>query len=1509
MKAHNYLWLGLCLLLCSIYSLSAQSELTVGGVVYTLDATTKSATVSSHTADLPADLILPEQVTSNGVTYSVETIDAQAFSGATNLKSISIPGSVKTIQLSNIYSNRFPSPFKECRSLKSVRFADSPDKLIINHREIRENLIPLFSSSPLEEVYIGRDIKCVYLESPKPEDAPFYNQKNLAKVTFGPQVTEIDPYLFYGNNAITSVDLNQVQIVGASAFAGCSKLSILTFGEELREIGKSAFEGDLMITNLRIPNSTTTIGSRAFYGCRSITAINMGSSVRSVGASAFEGCYSFTAVRFGDNLEELGERAFYGCKKLTYVTLGSNLTSIGASTFEDCSALSEMTVPDKVTTIGDQAFANCSSITYMKLSSALKTIGKEVFYNNSGIVSLTIPGKVSSMGRNCFFGCTRLMYLTFADGVGTLEIDNNWTKSSHKFPTSSSSHSQAHDVAYNYFSDCPIRVLYVGKDLKYQYSSSKTYVDITGDSYSKRSMASSPFAYKKTLKKVTFGPNVTVIYDYFLYQCTGITEISIPENMRHVGGSAFCYTQIKSLTFPGLVTVIGGSAVDHCDSLKSVVFKDGVVGLFIRGGNSLFRTNPLNSVYIGRNLSYYTSPFQGLATLTQVSFSDSGTVTGIAEGLLEQCVNVPSLSLPQSLRFIGSRAFKGMTSLTTLSIPEAVGTIKSYAFADCDKLARVTLPSQLTSIEEGLFSEDVALLTINIPEGVKTIETKAFAGCKSLDKIVIPAATLTIENSAFDRCTGLKDLTLADGAEYLNLGRGVSNGRNTGLFRESPLERLHLGRWVIYDTSNPSFSPFAYITTLKDLTIGSTVRLIGLYAFKGCTSLPSVYIPDGVETIAQQAFESCKALQSVRLSERLISLGENAFAYCSALREVTIPNSLDAISSGAFVNCTNLQKASLGQINTIGPRAFKGCTKLTEISIPTSVYGLGVESFMGCTALTHIEIPENIKSVGSKAFSGCTTLSWVKLDAKVTSLGEGSFEECPNIGFIKSYNPIPPEGLPGFVQSVKEMGTLFVPEASIDMYKDSPTWEGFFNIKPLTEDILVSSVSLDKSEVSLKATERVTLTATVGAEDAVNKNILWKSSDATIAAVSASGEVTAVAVGTADIIAIAADGSGVKALCKVTVIPTLAESLQLDRTELTLKKTRVDNLTVSITPITTTNQTLVWSSSRPEIATIDATGRVKALSVGETTLTVTAQDGSQATAQCVLTVIDPTLGDSNDNDRVTVADAVNTANFIIGKEVEVFNFEAADINADNRITVTDASGTVAIVLEQPLQSTTTQSESTASISQGVHSTDYLIADNFTLNSQSQTSVGVALESSRSYVALQAVLTIGEGAKLIGAELNKSIAPNHRLVIKQKDEHTLLLVVYSLSNAPLISSTTEPLFWISVQGSNMSGTDDNITIRDILGSDTEAHEYTLGYRGGENEGLTSMITPSAKEVRLLPIKGGVRVLNAAGERCVLFAVDGSVLKSFEIATDSECMLLQPGLYTIAVGDVATKVVVE
>lgn len=1235
----------------------------------------------------------------------------------------------------------------------------------------------------------------------------------------------------------------------------------------------------------------------------------MGSGVRSVGASAFEGCEAFTAVRFGDSLTELGDSAFKGCIKLTYVTLGSNLTSIGASAFEDCYALSEMTIPDKVTTISDRAFANCSNITYMQLSSALETIGKEVFYNNSGIVSLTIPGKVSNMGSNCFFGCMRLMYLTFADGAGTLEIDNRSTRSSHKFPTDNSSNSQGYDVAYNYFSDCPIRELYVGKNLKYRFSSGKYYVDITGNSYSERAMASSPFAQKKTLKKVTFGPDVTEIYDCLLYQCTGITEISIPEKVKRIGECAFCYTKIKSLTFPGSVIEIGRHAVAACNNLKSVVFKDGAERLLIRGDNSLFCTNPLNSVYIGRNLSYSTSPFQGLATLTQVSFSDSGTVTWISEGLLEQCVNVTSLSLPQSLRTIRSRAFKGMTSLTTLSIPEAVDTIGSYAFADCDKLARVTLPSQLTSIEEGLFSEDAALLTIKIPEGIKTIKTKAFAGCKSLDKIVIPAATLTIEDSAFNHCTGLKDLTLADGAEYLNLGRGVSNGRNTGLFRESSLERLHLGRWVIYDTSNPSFSPFAYITTLKDLTIGSSVRLIGLYAFKGCTSLPSIYIPDGVETIAQQAFEGCKALRSVRLSEQLISLGEDAFANCSALPEVTIPNSLDAISSEAFANCTELKKVSLGQINTIGSRAFKGCTKLAEVSIPTSVYGLGVESFMGCTALTHIEIPEKIKSVGRKAFSGCTALSWVKLDAKVTSLGEGSFEKCPNISFIKSYNPIPPEGLPGFVQSVKELGTLFVPEASIDMYKDSPTWEGFFNIKPLTEDILVSSVALDKSEVSLKATERVTLTATVGAEDAVNKNILWKSSDATIATVSASGEVTAVAVGTADIIAIAADGSGVKALCKVTVIPTLAESLQLDRTELTLKKTRVDSLTVSITPITTTNQTLAWSSSRPEIATIDATGRVKALSVGETTLTVTAQDGSQATAQCILTVIGPTLGDSNDNDRVTVADAVNTANFIIGKEVEVFNFEAADINADNRITVTDASGTVAIVLEQPLQSTTTQSESTASISQGVHSTDYLIADNFTLNSQSQTSVGVALESIRPYVALQAVLTIGEDAKLIGAELNKAIASNHRLVIKQKDEHTLLLVVYSLSNAPLISSITEPLFWISVQGSNMSGTDYNITIHDILGSDAEAHEYALDYRGGTNEGVTSMITPSEKEVRLLPMKGGVRVLNATGERCTLFAVDGSVLKSFEIATDSECMLLQPGIYTIAVGDVATKIVVE
>ena len=166
--------------------------------------------------------------------------------------------------------------------------------------------------------------------------------------------------------------------------------------------------------------------------------------------------------------------------------------------------------------------------------------------------------------------------------------------------------------------------------------------------------------------------------------------------------------------------------------------------------------------------------------------------------------------------------------------------------------------------------------------------------------------------------------------------------------------------------------------------------------------------------------------------------------------------------------------------------------------------------------------------------------------------------------------------------------------------------------------IPVSSVTLDKEEVSLVLEDKMTLTATVTPDNASNKTILWTSSDESIATVK-DGEVTALKVGEAVITAKSADGDK-KANCKVTVnakpVPVTGVSLNKQKARVFINDELT--LTATVAPEDATNKTLVWTTSNALVATVK-NGVVKGISVGEADITVKTEDGNHS-ATCKVSV-------------------------------------------------------------------------------------------------------------------------------------------------------------------------------------------------------------------------------------------------------------------------------------------------
>lgn len=229
------------------------------------------------------------------------------------------------------------------------------------------------------------------------------------------------------------------------------------------------------------------------------------------------------------------------------------------------------------------------------------------------------------------------------------------------------------------------------------------------------------------------------------------------------------------------------------------------------------------------------------------------------------------------------------------------------------------------------------------------------------------------------------------------------------------------------------------------------------------------------------------------------------------------------------------------------------------------------------------------------------------------------------------------------------------------------------------------SISLNKTEATLKAIETVDLVATILPETTTDKTVTWKSSDEAIATVDANGKVTAVAVGKATIIATAA--SGVSAECAITVIETPAGGITIDKgalgitgDNLEMKVGENKSIKVTVTPETTTDKAVTYESSNSAIASVDENGNVTALSLGTTTITITAKSNPEVKATINVTVVATPAGSITLNKTEATLKATETVDLVATILPETTTDKSVTWkSSDEAIATVDADGKVTAV--------------------------------------------------------------------------------------------------------------------------------------------------------------------------------------------------------------------------------------
>ena len=715
--------------------------------------------------------------------------------------------------------------------------------------------------------------------------------------------------------------------------------------------------------------------------------------------------------------------------------------------------------------IGYKAFYNCTKLTKISIPNSIAIIEGEAFCNCSELTKISIPNSIVNIEGKAFSDCTNLTSVNITD-IGS------WCR-----------------ISFDGVNSNPLAYAH------HLLIDDKEVIDLT------------------------IPDSVESISPYAFYGCSELSSVTLSNNVKTVGQSAFCGTNLNKF-------VVGTGVVKFDDIIFGSVYYN-----VVRPIKTIWLTNtPPNNYTAGQGIvnyvanNQYTSienkkEYKFLSSMFEVdgviyvpvSPSDRtcdviDCVYDISKTEVDVKSTVSNQGIDLKVLDVQPYTFYGNTNLQKASF-DISGTLGKYVFYNCNNLAKVTLGNNVLGIDEYAFSGCSKLESIVIPDAVKTIGQYAFAGCSNMASAIIGNGAGIISQYAFENCSNLTSVFISNGTYAIN-------------------------HYV-----------FSGCSALPKIDIPGSVSYIGGYAFAGCNSLKEVVMEKRAEGVIRLSYDDWIYSTSnprmeidvfvgdtlsfdynVSIGSLQVSLPGGDYSYChgaGSFKAVCskynghVTLTLNAQGhTGAICGVTNIQ-LSKNTILLLCPNGeqplFADCpldsvyigrnigyykeslygyspfyrnTTLRSVMITDKEEEISENEFYGCTNLQNVQIGDGVTTIGSWAFSGCSSLNHLGFGTQVKTIGKEAFSDCTAVTEIISKASTPPAcGDQALDDINKWTCNLIVPKGCVAAYQAADQWKEFFfvaegndsDVTPVGNKCATPTISYSQGKLSFES-------ATEGAE-------------------------------------------------------------------------------------------------------------------------------------------------------------------------------------------------------------------------------------------------------------------------------------------------------------------------------------------------------------------------------------------------------------------------------------------